>query len=297
MAWIESHQELANHPKTKRFKRALGISTPQAIGHLHMLWWWALDYAQDGSLAGIDAEDIAEAAEWDEDAQAFVQALISAMFVDAGEMTIHDWDDYGSKFLKRREQARVRQQRYRDEHGRYQQSSNAEVTRDKRNSNTVTGQEKTRQDRRGEERPPNPPKGEGDAPRVGAGDPPRPGNVSVLPAPPKSEPYAAWVGYCNAAGLDITAATESTKGKALAATKRLLEAGNTVDEIAGCTAYLLSQSWRTSIVSLKTVEQEIGPWKMAGKPAQERARAPNGRSAKSVEAAMSYAQHLREQGR
>ena len=53
MAWIESHQELANHPKTKRFKRALGISTPQAIGHLHLLWWWALDYAQDGSLAAF----------------------------------------------------------------------------------------------------------------------------------------------------------------------------------------------------------------------------------------------------
>ena len=155
----------------------------------------------------------------------------------------------------------------------------------------------TKQDRDETETPPNPPGGEDDAPPVGAAVPPRPSNVSVLPAPPRSEPYAAWVGYCNAAGLDITAATESTKGKALAATKRLLEAGNTVDEIAGCTAYLLSQSWRTSIVSLKTVEQEIGPWKMAGKPAQERARAPNGRSAKSVEAAMSYAQHLREQGR
>lgn len=50
MAWLRSHQELARHPKVKRLSRQLNISLPQAIGHLHLLWWWCMDYAQDGDL-------------------------------------------------------------------------------------------------------------------------------------------------------------------------------------------------------------------------------------------------------
>ena len=36
MAWIEAHQELRNHPKTKKAARLLGISRPQMIGHLFL---------------------------------------------------------------------------------------------------------------------------------------------------------------------------------------------------------------------------------------------------------------------
>jgi len=274
MAWIESHQELANHPKTKRFKRALGISTPQAIGHLHLLWWWALDYAQDGSLAAFSPDDLAEAAEYEGEGERFVDALVKSGFVDEDGMTIHDWDDYGSKFLKRREQSRIRQQRYRDEQGRYQSATNASVTRDKRSSNTVTGEERTRQDKTGEERPPK-------SPSRGTVNAPDPENVRVLTVtekPPASQPYAAWAAYCAEAGLDITEANEDTKSRSCGLMRKLLEAGHTVDEIGACTGYLRSQTWRTSIISLKTLSQEIGAWKMAGKPAVEKARAsPNGK--------------------
>ena len=76
MAWSESHQELRDHPKTKRMARRLGISVPAAIGHLHCLWWWAMDYAPDGDISDYDAEDIADAAMWDGDAEQFLQALI-----------------------------------------------------------------------------------------------------------------------------------------------------------------------------------------------------------------------------
>src|SRR5687767_5633894 len=55
MAWIESHQEIARHPKTRKLARLLGGSVPTAIGHLHLLWWWAVDYAEDGWLGKYTA--------------------------------------------------------------------------------------------------------------------------------------------------------------------------------------------------------------------------------------------------
>ena len=51
MAWIESHQELRHHYKTKRLARELKVTVAAAIGHLHCLWWWAIDFAPDGDLS------------------------------------------------------------------------------------------------------------------------------------------------------------------------------------------------------------------------------------------------------
>ena len=61
MAWIESHQELWRHPKTKKLARLLAVSVPTAIGHLHGIWYWALDFAQDGDLRRYDPEERASA--------------------------------------------------------------------------------------------------------------------------------------------------------------------------------------------------------------------------------------------
>src|SRR5690606_34760670 len=134
MAWIESHQELRHHPKTKRLARRLGISVPAAIGHLHCLWWWALDYAPDGDISDYDAEDIADAAMWDGDPQEFLSALIEcgpgagAGFIERDEhgMRLHDWDDYGNEHKVRqeaaerkrrsRERRRLQEQMSRDSH-------------------------------------------------------------------------------------------------------------------------------------------------------------------------------------
>lgn len=104
MAWIESHQTLADHPKTRKLAHLLGVSVPAAIGHLHCLWWWALDYSDDGSLAGHDALDIAIGAKWDGDADELVDALIRVGFIDVSDagLSIHDWYDYGGKLTSRR---------------------------------------------------------------------------------------------------------------------------------------------------------------------------------------------------
>ncbi len=115
MAWIESHQELGRHPKALKLTRLLkaeqpGTALPAVVGYLHFLWWWAMDFAQDGSLARYDAYEIAEAAQWNGDAQAFLDALIEAGFIDrkGDDLTLHDWDEYAGKLLERRAKDRER---------------------------------------------------------------------------------------------------------------------------------------------------------------------------------------------
>ena len=113
MAWIESHQEAGRHPKTKKLARLLGVSLPAAVGHLHYLWWWALDFAQDGILDKYDSDDIAEAMEWEGDGDQLVEALTSAGFIDETEhgLMIHDWFDYAGKLLERRAKDRDRKRK------------------------------------------------------------------------------------------------------------------------------------------------------------------------------------------
>lgn len=114
MTWIESHQELGRHPKTRKLARALNISRPAVVGHLHYLWWWALDFAQDGDLSRYDADELAEATLWDGDASEFVEALIAAGFVDRTTRHLHDWNDYAGKLLDQRKSNARRQADWRN---------------------------------------------------------------------------------------------------------------------------------------------------------------------------------------
>ena len=116
MAWIESHQSLPTHRKTMRLKAALEIKTPQAMGHLHLLWLWALDNAPDGCLEDIPDEGIAEVCQWEGDASEFVNALMDAGFIDRDTCMIHDWEDYAGKLMARREANAQRTRDWRARH-------------------------------------------------------------------------------------------------------------------------------------------------------------------------------------
>ena len=104
MAWIESHQELGHHPKLKKLCRVLNISQPAAVGHLQYLWWWAVDYCDNGDLTRFDPLDIAIAAMWEGDPDEFLDALIHCGWVDRAldVMFIHDWQEYIGRLLDRR---------------------------------------------------------------------------------------------------------------------------------------------------------------------------------------------------
>ena len=151
MAWLEAHQDLRDHPKTKRAARALGISRPQMIGHLLCLWWWCLDYAEDGNLTDFDNADIADAAEWEGEPDDFVDALLHcgpadrAGFLTNGDgLRVNDWSQYGGKYITKRNQGRDRQRTYRER--------NAEVTRYTGVSNTPREEERREEDITGQER-------------------------------------------------------------------------------------------------------------------------------------------------
>lgn len=123
MAWIESHQSLAAHPKTKRLARRLGVPVPQAIGHLHLLWWWAIDYAPSGDLSRFEDADIADAVLWEGDAGWLVAALVDAGFIDG--KVIHDWDEYTGRLLDRREANAERKRMSRARHAPVTRTSQA----------------------------------------------------------------------------------------------------------------------------------------------------------------------------
>jgi hypothetical protein len=107
MAWIESHQELREHPKTKRLCRALTLSRREAVGLLHFLWWWSYDYAADGDLSVFTDEDIADAVDWENDPGELVAALTSCGFL-TDDRQIHDWEDFAQKWIERRRADRER---------------------------------------------------------------------------------------------------------------------------------------------------------------------------------------------
>lgn len=110
MAWLESWQSLREHPKTKRAARTLGVPRVHLIGHLHCLWWWAMDFAPDGDLSKYEPEDIAEGAEWDGDPEAFIKALVGCggrggpgfLELDGEDLHIHDWRLHGGRLADAR---------------------------------------------------------------------------------------------------------------------------------------------------------------------------------------------------
>lgn len=109
MAWVESHQEIGGHPKTRKAARRLGIGVPQMVGHLHLMWHWALAYADTGDLSSHDSEDVALGAMWDGDPDDFVKALVDVGFIDEDERgrRLHDWMDYAGRLIRDRQRKRA----------------------------------------------------------------------------------------------------------------------------------------------------------------------------------------------
>ena len=165
MAWIPSHQELRDHPKTRRAARRAGVSIPTIIGHLHLIWHWALDHAPDGDLDKYDAEDIADAAMWEDDPETLVKALVECGpggtqgFITDG-WKLHDWDEYGGAYARRVAAARKAART------RWSDKNNADALRTKNegNADALQGQcGDDAQDRTGQEKDLTLPSPDGDA--------------------------------------------------------------------------------------------------------------------------------------
>ena len=115
MAWIESHQSLLTHRKTITLTALLGLDRMTVIGHLHALWWWALDNAPDGNLTRIPIPAVCEGSCYKGDQNLYIESLVNAGFIDrkGRGLFLHGWDDYAGKLIDRRKRntERMRQAR------------------------------------------------------------------------------------------------------------------------------------------------------------------------------------------
>jgi hypothetical protein len=177
MAWIESHQEIARHPKTRRLARQLEVSIPSVIGHLHLLWWWALDYADDGDLGRYTDDDIADGMLYEGDAAWLVESLTDAGFLDA-DRRIHDWDDFAGRLVQRRKANAERMRESRATH--VQRTCNARAG--------ATEQNRTKQNRTKTLTPPTPLVTEPDDPVAPTALPAEPPVKPVIERKPTTKP-------------------------------------------------------------------------------------------------------------
>jgi len=139
MAWIQSNHTLRNHPKLFTLCKELKIERAQAVGHLHMLWWWALEHRENGDLIGLFDRDIAHACDWQGDPARILKALMRSGFLDK-DMRIHDWYHYAGRLIRERER------------GRFRRKSEVPSADGSAVCSAATKQNKTEQNKRGKEK-------------------------------------------------------------------------------------------------------------------------------------------------
>ena len=104
MAWIESHQGLLHHPKTRRLTILMDWSQWETVGRLQSFWWWCMEYAEDGDLRNFEISEIGEAAGVPAElSQQFVDAMKATDWLDTSPyLRVHNWWRYAGPFLRSR---------------------------------------------------------------------------------------------------------------------------------------------------------------------------------------------------
>lgn len=270
--WVESHVDLPRHPKLLRLCHRLKVAVPLAIGCLHLLWYWAMEYADEtGALGDLEPEELALICQWEGDPRDLVNALLEAGFLDRdedGTLRVHNWRRYAGRLLADRERKR-----------RARAQERPETAADE--AQTVT----------------SPSADESDVVRGTSADSPRTvranhnrnhnrKNITVdLPSGDQRQAAAAaaacdggpqwelWLAHCRALGLlpdapdaippPFPSKRERTKQMAIA--MQLVREGYTSDDVAGCTRWL-AETRRVQTPDLARVRAEIAAWVMAGRP-------------------------------
>lgn len=284
MLYTPSHAELAQHPKTRKLARLLGVSIPTAIGHLHLLWHFALKYASDGDLSRFTDEDIADGCMWEGGAPVICNALHDSGYIDVGpadeplRITLHDWQDYGGKAIKQKEDNAKRQQEWRDRHKTVSTPSpNKPVTVTSPLYNAL--EEKRIDKTKGEESiyPPSPRKpGEGGGVATPRNMPASPTPL-VRPAPkPKDEPPRErprdllFEAVCEVCLIDWHQLTDPERGKVNAATGQIRKAGATPADVP-----VHAANYRAMFTTPLTPPALAGNWATTANAPPPQSRAPN----------------------
>ena len=102
MAWIKLHGDIWESWKIPTLCATLGISEPQAVGHLVSLWCFTERNAwRDGDLSKWGERGIARAARWAGEPGKLINALKEACFLD--NLKIHNWTQHQAAMIHDRE--------------------------------------------------------------------------------------------------------------------------------------------------------------------------------------------------
>jgi hypothetical protein len=102
MAWLKSHSERENHPKTIDLKNLMSWDLDTTLGKLDRFWWWCQKYAEDGDLRKHNDSRIADSMGVAmADSKRLVDALVKAGWLDREPyFRVHDWWDHIGDWLR-----------------------------------------------------------------------------------------------------------------------------------------------------------------------------------------------------
>ena len=119
--WFQVFADLPGHIKIGKLRDGLKLKNRyEAVGLIVCIWSWAAVHAPSGDLAGVSAQDLADAAGWRKSAKSLLEALVAAGFLDRSDegLTLHDWDGHQGMLqdamTRSRRKAADRQKAYRD---------------------------------------------------------------------------------------------------------------------------------------------------------------------------------------
>jgi hypothetical protein len=116
--YLQLHKCFKNNIKIRRLARRLDCSRPTARGYIVTLWLEVLEYKPDGVIDDWSNEEIAEYAEYEDDADEFIEALLKVQLLKPfqGVYRISGWQKYSGtlEVAKRRSYEREKKRAQRD---------------------------------------------------------------------------------------------------------------------------------------------------------------------------------------
>ena len=164
LPWIQVYSNLPEHPKIYALVDRLGLRRNyEAVGIVVSLWLWAAKNAPDGDLSGFPERAIAAAVgAGGKKKKELCKALADTGWLDVdenGAYFIHNWSRYAARLMeimcRKREQTKVRSQRYREKHLITKEKLNLE-SETSRVTHALTGQDRTEHNRKESVCPPSP---------------------------------------------------------------------------------------------------------------------------------------------
>lgn len=267
--WIELHQTLPTHRKTLEAADRLDMKPVHLTGHLVTFWLWALDNAPEGNVKA-SPRTLAYAAQWDGDAQLFVDALVAAGFMDreGDGFTIHDWREYAGRLLDKRKKDAERKKQERD--AARASSLNSEHVNGASNGHPADDL------RMSERTVPNltvPNQDQDEVQPTAGADAPHPepkpllfevvgGKTRPVPKPRTPTPIRlVFEAYCVALDIEPGAIPKQKAERLYGQAKQLVESGYSADQVERCTRALRThRHWHDKLTSLDPVLSEIALW-------------------------------------